>query len=326
MNSGEDKPLISVLMSVYEPRLDWLEKQLRSLEMQSYPNLRLYIADDGSRQVPEESIRRCIGQCIRSIPWSYERSGTNQGSDAAFARLTGRAEGAFFAYCDQDDEWLPGKLEILYRAISREGAELACCDMSVIDGTDRTTAHSLTEARRRLLFRSGEELWRWLWYSNFVSGCAMLVCAGTARAALPLCPYMHYDHYIALRASLSGRIVSVPVPLLRHREHGGNQTGILAGVRDKESYYRLRVENKLKAAVWLREHLDAPPELSETLEAAGKWLAARRRYAWGDRSAWAEMWRGRSFSPESTAFELAAPFLPEGLFRSVISLARKNRI
>ena len=322
----EEAPLISVLLAVYEPRLDWLEKQLASLERQTYPRLRLYVADDGSKKVPEESIRRCLREQIRSFPWSYERLRDNQGSNAAFARLTGRAKGDFFACCDQDDEWHPQKLEILYKAMERERAQLACCDMAVMDARGRVTAGSLTDARRRCLFRSGEELWRSLWYTNFVSGCAMLLRAETARAALPLCPYMHYDHYMALCAAERGRIVSVPLPLLRHREHGANQTGLLAGVEDKESYYRLRVENKLRAVAWLCEHHSGPPELEETLSAAREWLEARSRYARGDFRAGAEIWHRRDFSPESAVFELAAPFLPEAIFRRILSLARNNRI
>ena len=31
------KPLIAILMAVYEPRMDWLEEQLDSLERQTYP-------------------------------------------------------------------------------------------------------------------------------------------------------------------------------------------------------------------------------------------------------------------------------------------------
>ena len=38
---GTDKPLISILMAVYEPRMDWLREQLMSLNDQTYPNLRL---------------------------------------------------------------------------------------------------------------------------------------------------------------------------------------------------------------------------------------------------------------------------------------------
>ena len=40
---GTDKPLISILMAVYEPRMDWLRQQLVSLNEQTYPNLRLYM-------------------------------------------------------------------------------------------------------------------------------------------------------------------------------------------------------------------------------------------------------------------------------------------
>ena len=38
---GTGKPLIAILMAVYEPRMDWLREQLLSLEGQTYPNLRL---------------------------------------------------------------------------------------------------------------------------------------------------------------------------------------------------------------------------------------------------------------------------------------------
>ena len=47
----ENKPLISVLLATYEPRMDWLRQQLLSLEEQDYPNLRLYIRDDASPSV-----------------------------------------------------------------------------------------------------------------------------------------------------------------------------------------------------------------------------------------------------------------------------------
>ena len=47
-----DKPRIAILMAVYEPQMDWLREQLKSLERQTYPNLHLYIRDDGSSTVP----------------------------------------------------------------------------------------------------------------------------------------------------------------------------------------------------------------------------------------------------------------------------------
>lgn len=321
-----DKPLISILMAVYEPRLDWLREQLASLEAQTYPYLRLYILDDGSRTVGLDRIRACAAENIRSFPFFVEGSGENRGSNAAFEALTRRAEGEYFAYCDQDDVWLPEKLEKLYETITAQQAQLVCSDMAVIDADGNRVAESITALRRHHLFKSGEELWRTLWYSNFASGCAMLVRADAARSALPFNPHMVYDHYIALCCSERGRVVSVPEALILHREHGGNQSSLLKGVEDKQSYYRIRVEEKYRAVSWLCDNHAGPPELMDVLRRARKWMEARLRYARGERRFAAEIWRQREFSPRPALFELAMPFMPEKLFDYVLSLARNNRI
>ena len=324
--AGEKLPLISILMAVYEPRLDWLAEQLRSIRDQTYPNLRLYIVDDGSAGVSEAELRRCATQCLSAVPWTLGHTEENRGSNAVFAALTAAAEGEYFAYCDQDDVWLPEKLSVLYDTLRREKAVLVCSDQAVIDENGKELADSITQIRRHHLFRSGDDLWKTLWYSNFASGSAMMVRADAAKSALPLDPYMYYDHYIALCASERGRIVSVPAALVRHREHGGNQSSLLRGVENKASYYRIRVENKLAAVDWLCRYHQGPPELMETLETARRWLEARSRYAKGDRrQAW-EIWRHRSFSPRPAMLELAMPFLPERAFRKCVDLARENKL
>ena len=99
---GTDKPLISILMAVYEPRMDWLRQQLVSLNEQTYPNLRLYIRDDCSPTVPYEQIQSCVRDCIMRFPYVITRNERNLGSNATFELLTKEAEGDLFAYCDQD--------------------------------------------------------------------------------------------------------------------------------------------------------------------------------------------------------------------------------
>ena len=108
-----DKPLISILMAVYEPRMDWLREQLVSLNEQTYPNLRLYIRDDGSSAVSYEQMRSCVQECITRFSYTIARNEKNVGSNSTFELLTGEAEGDLFAYCDQDDVWLPEKLTVL---------------------------------------------------------------------------------------------------------------------------------------------------------------------------------------------------------------------
>ena len=127
------KPQISILMAVFEPRMDWLKEQLDSLNAQTYPNLKLYIRDDCSPSVSFEDIKELVNESITAIPYIVERNTENLGSNKTFERLTREAEGCYFAYCDQDDVWHPRKLEVLQRAIEAEKATLACSDVAVID-------------------------------------------------------------------------------------------------------------------------------------------------------------------------------------------------
>ena len=107
------KPRIAILMAVYDPRMDWLREQLLSLNAQTYPNLMLYVRDDCSPTVPYEDIQQCVRECITNFPYVMTRNERNLGSNLTFQQLTLEAEGVYFAYCDQDDIWLPEKLTVL---------------------------------------------------------------------------------------------------------------------------------------------------------------------------------------------------------------------
>ena len=323
---GTDKPLISILMAIYEPRMDWLKEQLDSLNAQTYPNLRLYIRDDCSPTVPFGKIEELITECITTFSYSMERNEKNLGFNSTFERLTQEAEGEYFAYCDQDDVWLPEKLEVLQEAINREQAELVCSDMFIIDENDRQIADSITKIRRHHIFRSGTGLTDTLWYSNFASGCALLVRAETAKQAIPLNPYMYYDHYITFFCANCGKVISILQPLLYHREHRENQSSTMQGVHDKESYRRIRVDRKVEEVRWLKEHFVCDSELKETLTSASAWMDARCKYIRGDRTQRKLIWKYRRYSPRVSLFEIAMPYLPEPLFRLFIWASRKNYI
>lgn len=319
------KPLIAILLAVYEPRLDWLREQLESLEAQTYPNLRLYVRDDCSPTVPFEEIRRCVEACIHNFPWMITRNEENVGSNGTFQRLTKEAEGVYFAYCDQDDVWLPNKLAVLQREMEHSGALLACSDMYIMDGTGRITADSITKVRRRHVFRSGKGLDEGLLISNFVTGCTMLVRAKSARAAVPFCPYMVHDHYIALYCAAAGEILSLPQPLIRYRIHGGNQTGLMAGVTGRKRYQEIRIDLPLEKFRWLESDFPYRESLKEAIKQRRLWMEARQRQ-WATGKGKRLVWNYRQFSPLTTLFEVALRWLPEPIFRWTIWLIRKNII
>ncbi len=320
---GADKPRIAILLAIYEPNLQWLKEQLCSLNEQTYPNLYLYIREDCSPTVPFTEIEKCVKECITTFPYEIRRNAENLGSNKTFELLTQGAAGEYFAYCDQDDAWLPEKLEVLQREIEAHKAQLVCSDMFIIDGAGRQTADSITKVRRHHVFCSGEGLAEKLVFSNFVTGCTMLIRADIAKAAISFCPYMVHDHYLALFAAERGKIVSLPERLIKYRIHGNNQTEMMAGVKDKASYGQIRIDEALEKMRWLEENFSCDSELKEVIRQGREWLEARQKN-WYRQGGTKTVWRYREYGKMTALFEVFAPYLSEWLFGLVIKMKKKN--
>ena len=317
------KPRIAILMAVYDPRMDWLREQLLSLNDQTYPNLMLYVRDDCSPTVPYKEIQKCVRECITNFPYVMTRNERNLGSNLTFQQLTQESEVTYFAYCDQDDIWLPEKLTVLEEEIRQSGALLVCSDMYVIDGKGNCVADSITKVHRHHIFHSGEKLAAGLLFHNFVTGCTMLVSAVEARAAVPFCPYMVHDQYLALWCAERGSITSVMQPWIRYRIHGGNQTMVMTGVKDKASYGVIRIDMPIKKIEWLQNHFPCGNDLRQAMDAALVWLNARKQN-WERHGGVRLIWKYRHFSKIPSIAEIVLKYCPERLFMMAIALARKN--
>ena len=306
-------------MATYEPRLDWLKEQLCSLNNQDYPNLKLYICDDASKAVPLETIRSMAEECITRFPFELKQNETNLGSNATFETLTKEAGGTYFAYCDQDDIWLPEKLSTLVKELEKNSAQLVCSDMYVIDGEGNQLAESISKVHRRIRLLSGDDLAEGLLFHNFVTGCTMLLRAQDAKAFVPFCPYYVHDQYLAIRCADKGKIISISRPLIRYRIHGNNQTSTLSGVYNRASYEEKRILATKKRLVWLNDNTSMSSALSEIVKNGIVWAEARRRN-WNHKGGKMELWKYRSYAPAQSIFELIFGGIPDSLFQRIIVL------
>jgi hypothetical protein len=152
----------------------------------------------------------------------------------------------------------------------------------------------------------------------------LLIRSKTAKDAAPFCPYMVHDHYLALCAARKGKIVSLDERLINYRIHENNQTLMMAGVKDKESYRRIRIETLIDRLAWLQERFRDDLTLSEEIGSALRWAQARKANFTGDRSAKAEVMRGRRFSPLTSLFEVVFSETSDRLFMFFIMLKRRN--
>lgn len=321
----EKKPCIAILMAVYDPNLDWLRQQLESLNQQTYSNLRLFVRDDCSPRVPFDAVKAMVEECITAFPYTVCRNPENLGSNKTFEVLTAEGEGDYFAYCDQDDIWLPQKLELLLEDIQRTGVTMACCNLAVIDGTGKITAQTIKKARKHTAQHFAENPAAGFLFRNYVFGCACLMDAKQAKASLPMCPHYFHDHYLALWSAAHGGVYPDERVMLHYRIHGTNQTGVMLGVKDRESYEKERIQIIIDRMTWLETYFPCEAELKQTIHQGLLWAKARQEN-WRSHRGVKEMWRYRKLGLPVTLFELAAARMPEKLMMLVVTLLRKNII
>lgn len=317
-----DKPLVSILLAVYRPNETWLIEQLISLNNQTYKNLELLVYDDcPDYPVNEEYFKKYI----TNFKYELIRASKNQGSNIAFEELTKIANGDFFAYCDQDDIWEINKITLMIEKFVDKDVTLVCSDLSIIDGNGKKIANSITEIRKRHKFKSGYNLAKGLMMSNFVTGCAMIVKKDIAKKAIPFEGTLVHDQWISIIAAIDGKIEFVNKPLVRYRQHGLNQTGILAGIQDKSTYCKIRIEDILERYLSFQQRLEGNHELEENINQCLIWLEARKNYflrpSFKD---FKSMIKYRSFHKISILIECFLPFVPNNIFEYIIKLAKRG--
>ena len=103
------KPLISVLLPVYDAPEKWLVRAIESVRRQLYPHWELCIADDASRQ---PHVRRVLERYQRRDPDRIKvvLRDTNGHISAASNSALALAHGEFIALLDHDDELRPHAL------------------------------------------------------------------------------------------------------------------------------------------------------------------------------------------------------------------------
>ncbi|SFY35775.1 glycosyltransferase [Janthinobacterium sp. TB1-E2] len=199
---------ISVCLATYNGA-DHLREQIDSIVAQLLPGDELLVADDASTD-KTLSILRAYEPVLSLV--ATDRAG---GVVANFSRLLMAASGDIVVFSDQDDVWLPGRLECIRR-------ELLCADMVQLDGAivDANLQPSGNTISSVIGIRNG--FWRNLWRNSFV-GCCLAFRRRKFVDAWPLPKTIHmHDWYLGLIATLFGKVTRVPEVYLLYRRHGAN--------------------------------------------------------------------------------------------------------
>jgi len=237
----EQWPSVGVVIPTRD-RPEELRRALASILGQDYPgDVEVVVVFDGSE--PDRSLEQ---QDVRTI----ENTRT---AGLAGARNTGilSLETDLVAFCDDDDEWLPGKLEAQVRALSASGADFVTTGV-LVSYADRTVPRLAgTEViSRDQLIRSRMAM---LHSSTFViARDPLLQAIGLVDESIPGAQGEDWD--LLIRAAAVQPIVHVDEPLVRV-------------FWSASSYFGRRWDTKLASLRWM---LDRYPDLARDRRAAAR--------------------------------------------------------
>lgn len=134
--------LVSVVIPTCKRDVQTVRRAVESARAQTYGAIELIVVDDSPDSFPG---RDAIGDMLRSLNdhrVRYIRHEFNQGACAARNTGIAHAQGEFIAFLDDDDEWLPEKLEKQLQLMEARGdscALIGCGSFTVDDaaGTRR---------------------------------------------------------------------------------------------------------------------------------------------------------------------------------------------
>jgi glycosyltransferase involved in cell wall biosynthesis len=205
--------MISVCIASYEGSR-FIEQQLKSILDQLSDADEVVISDDGSLDDTVMVVNR-----INDARIVWAGIGGRMGVVRNFERALNKAKGDYIFMADQDDVWLPGKVEACVEAL--KSATLVVTDCKVVDADLGEIAPSFFELRR-----SGAGLLRNIIVNSYV-GCCMAFRRELLDLALPMpkgTP-MH-DMWLGLIAQASGSVTFIGKPYMLYRRHHHNATGL----------------------------------------------------------------------------------------------------
>jgi len=210
------------------------------------------VLDDASKDASLE--------IMKSFPFSFTKkifsNEMNRGPVYTFKKLSALCNGDFIAFCDQDDIWLPEKLELSLEKMMKMRSDIPAIvfsDLSIIDANGKLLQNSFW---KQMQIQPNKFTLTDILFGNIVTGCTALINKGMAEELfkMPL-DIMMYDHWMALIAYSFGEYDFINKPTVKYRAHSNTVTNksklpflniFLNDLEQKEFYLHENINQAIK--------------------------------------------------------------------------------
>lgn len=223
--SNQKEEQIDILLATYNGE-KYLKELIDSILSQTYKNIRLIISDDCSQDGTTKILEEYVKKDNRVVTYCQTQ---NLGYIKNFEFLLKQVKSELYMLGDQDDVWLPQKIEKSVQMLKSENADLVFGDLEVVDKDLNTIYPSFNDFM--LLSRKIKKYiksYKLNYLYNCVTGCTVIARSKFIPKILPIpakSKYFVHDHWIGIMMSIYGKVAYMPDKYIKYRQHGDNQIG-----------------------------------------------------------------------------------------------------
>jgi len=209
--SSSASPLVSVILTTRN-RAGLLARAVASVQAQSEQNLELIVVDDASEDGTASYLEKLTVQYPRT---RVLRNPLPLGGGGARNAGIAISRGRWVAFLDDDDEWLPEKLQAQLRVLAT-AADAVACSCGYLSRSASGACRTMRVPERASLEQ--------LLTGNVLGGASMCLCSSAVLKEMGgfdqrLASGQDIDLWIRLR--MRGSVVARAEPLVVHRAHAG---------------------------------------------------------------------------------------------------------
>lgn len=246
--------VINILLSTYNGER-YLSEQIDSIINQTYPNWKLLIRDDGSTDKTITIINEYVGKDNR-IEYINPLQVENVGVHKSFKRLAAYKKADYYFFCDQDDFWMPQKIEKMLENVGEFDSNIPQLWYSDFSSTDE----NLNVIQQNLRNPNGKFVnppLKDVLVCNVVTGCTAMINNVLKELWLTNKEIVGYhDTFCGLLAVAFGKVHFLDEVLILYRQHSNNAAGIVSkkvkGVLTK--FWDLNHTSTQRATTILKEY------------------------------------------------------------------------